>query len=204
MKTKTTQSGRSMIEMLGVLAIIGVLSVGGIAGYSKAMSKYRINKTADQVAQIINGVRTLYSGQKNYAGINNTVLRKAKILPESAFESSTSNNATNPFGGSFSINATGRKIHDDQKAATLMVYDIPEDACIELATQDWGAGEGLFAVALGSPSQYLDGCSGSFDNGSSILVGCAGGSTVSLPIPVDKATNACSIGSNLRISFFFY
>ena len=32
-------SGRSMIEMLGVLAIIGVLSVGGIAGYSKAMQK---------------------------------------------------------------------------------------------------------------------------------------------------------------------
>ena len=27
------QNGRSMIEMLGVLAIIGVLSVGGIAGY---------------------------------------------------------------------------------------------------------------------------------------------------------------------------
>ena len=38
------QNGRSMIEMLGVLAIIGVLSVGGIAGYSKAMTKYRINK----------------------------------------------------------------------------------------------------------------------------------------------------------------
>ena len=37
------QSGRSMIEMLGVLAIIGVLSVGGIAGYSKAMTKYRIH-----------------------------------------------------------------------------------------------------------------------------------------------------------------
>ncbi len=27
------QCGRSMIEMLGVLAIIGVLSIGGIAGY---------------------------------------------------------------------------------------------------------------------------------------------------------------------------
>ena len=37
--------GRSMIEMLGVLAIIGVLSVGGIAGYSKAMEKIKINKT---------------------------------------------------------------------------------------------------------------------------------------------------------------
>ena len=39
------ENGRSMIEMLGVLAIIGVLSVGGIAGYSKAMMKYKVNKT---------------------------------------------------------------------------------------------------------------------------------------------------------------
>lgn len=29
---KIFEKGRSMIEMLGVLAIIGVLSVGGIAG----------------------------------------------------------------------------------------------------------------------------------------------------------------------------
>ena len=34
---KNEQSGRSMVEMLGVLAIIGVLSVGGIAGYSKVV-----------------------------------------------------------------------------------------------------------------------------------------------------------------------
>ena len=40
--------GRSMIEMLGVLAIIGVLSVGWIAGYFKAMEKFKINKTIEQ------------------------------------------------------------------------------------------------------------------------------------------------------------
>ena len=42
------ESGRSMVEMLGVLAIIGVLSVGGIAGYTTAMNKHRAN-------QILNG-----------------------------------------------------------------------------------------------------------------------------------------------------
>lgn len=36
---KKNESGRSMVEMLGVLAIIGVLSVGGIAGYRMAMKK---------------------------------------------------------------------------------------------------------------------------------------------------------------------
>lgn len=35
MKNIKAQSGRSMVEMLGVLAIIGVLSTSGIAGYTK-------------------------------------------------------------------------------------------------------------------------------------------------------------------------
>ena len=65
-----TQRGRSMIEMLGVLAIIGVLSVGGIAGYSKAMSKYRINKTIEQITLIAGNVRAFWGPQKNYIGVH--------------------------------------------------------------------------------------------------------------------------------------
>lgn len=41
---KIQESGRSMVEMLGVLAIIGVLSVGGIYGYTVAMRSNRINE----------------------------------------------------------------------------------------------------------------------------------------------------------------
>ena len=47
------QCGRSMVEMLGVLAIIGVLSVGAIAGYSKAMFKYKMNKTMDIISHTL-------------------------------------------------------------------------------------------------------------------------------------------------------
>ena len=47
------QSGRSMIEMLGVLAIIAVLSVGGIAGYSKAMQQWKLNKGKAQITDIM-------------------------------------------------------------------------------------------------------------------------------------------------------
>ena len=47
MKKIKSQSGRSMVEMLGVLAIIGVLSVGGIAGYSLSMRRHRANGVAD-------------------------------------------------------------------------------------------------------------------------------------------------------------
>ncbi len=44
MKNISSQSGRSMVEMLGVLAVIGVLSVGGIAGYRYALDRYTRNK----------------------------------------------------------------------------------------------------------------------------------------------------------------
>ena len=45
-----------MVEMLGVLAIIGVLSVGAIAGYQKAMLKYKLNKQTEQIGSILDYV----------------------------------------------------------------------------------------------------------------------------------------------------
>ena len=51
MNFKKSQSGRSMVEMLGVLAIIGVLSVGGIAGYSLSMRRHRANGVVDVLSK---------------------------------------------------------------------------------------------------------------------------------------------------------
>lgn len=45
------EAGRSMVEMLGVLAIIGVLSIGGIAGYTMAMNRYRANEALDMATK---------------------------------------------------------------------------------------------------------------------------------------------------------
>ncbi len=50
------QFGRSMIEMLGVLSIVGILSVGGIAGFSKAMAKYRMIKFKEKYMYFVQEV----------------------------------------------------------------------------------------------------------------------------------------------------
>jgi len=49
MQIRVTETGRSMVEILGVLAVIGVLSVGGIMGYKFAMDKYRTNDIVESV-----------------------------------------------------------------------------------------------------------------------------------------------------------
>jgi len=69
MKAKRGQLGRSMVEMLGVLAIIGVLSVGAIAGYQKAMFKYKLNKQAEQLNQVIN---TVAINARNFNDLSST------------------------------------------------------------------------------------------------------------------------------------
>ena len=78
-------TGRSMVEMLGVLAIIGVLSVGAIAGYSKAMMKYKLNQHAQAVNMLINNVLQL-KGQLQHepdtATAYGTLLHKLNLLPD--------------------------------------------------------------------------------------------------------------------------
>ena len=78
-------AGRSMVEMLGVLAIIGVLSVGAIAGYGKAMMKYKLNKHAEAVNMLINNVLSI-KDKLEHSGDNSTyynqLLYKINLLPD--------------------------------------------------------------------------------------------------------------------------
>ena len=74
-----------MIEMLGVLAIIAVLSVGGIAGYSKAMEMYKINKTLEHYNYLVLGMLDYVRETKNLAEQTNTgmtmIAEAAGLIP---------------------------------------------------------------------------------------------------------------------------
>ena len=60
MQKSRNQSGRSMVEISGVLAVIGVLSIGGIQGYKYAMDKYRANEVVREVNARITDIWHLY------------------------------------------------------------------------------------------------------------------------------------------------
>lgn len=60
------EQGRSMVEMLGVLAIIGVLSVGGIAGYSMAMNRYKANQVLDIAGKLSVMVQSAVATDPNF------------------------------------------------------------------------------------------------------------------------------------------
>ena len=99
-------SGRSMVEMLGVLAIIGVLSVGAIAGYSKAMMKYKLNKQTEQIGSILDYATLHYDDfdRLNLAHTNVTLLfQKLGAIPVEMIKEQNSNYIYDVFNNQVSI-----------------------------------------------------------------------------------------------------
>lgn len=167
------ENGRSMIEMLGVLAIIGVLSVGGIAGYSKAMMKFKINKTIEQVAQIVTNIRTLYIQQKDYNGLNTVTAIQMGAIPDDLETNSaaTSNYDAikHSFGGDISIALPWQSGSFNEDFFYVSVSGISKEVCIALTTTDWGS----------SSSSGIEGIlvtGGSSHNGGILQSGCKGSS----------------------------
>lgn len=68
------ESGRSMIEMLGVLAIMGVITVGAIGMISTAMRTQKRNAVNEEVMQIVTGVRQLLGEYDDFSNINNATI----------------------------------------------------------------------------------------------------------------------------------
>ena len=99
---KIVNAGRSMVEMLGVLAIIGVLSVGAIAGYSKAMMKYKLNKQTEQIGSILDYVNIHlddFKRSKTTISANMIpLLKKLNVIPQEMIRENTSFKIYDIFG----------------------------------------------------------------------------------------------------------
>ena len=152
---KSEQSGRSMVEMLGVLAIVGVLSVGGIAGYSKAMAKFKNTKVMDQASMLIASTRMAYNGQTNFSGLTTVVAWDMGVAsPEMMIEPVA---GTRVLANVFAPTASSVFVNAATSAATPPVANgamgvtfamLPKDACTSLATTDWGRGSGFVGVIV--------------------------------------------------------
>ena len=205
---KTNQSGRSMVEMLGVLAIIGVLSVGGIAGYSKAMNKYKINKTTDQISMLVANIRTMFATQGSYEGLDNKQAVKFGIVPNDLYKAESVSNITssagitNAFGGNVLIKSSDLRTSKDNRAFVLAYEGLTQEACITIVTGDWGSAQGSGLIAIGaagsSNKTLLDAVMIDADNASTGQdsttsgYGVPGGKTVPTPISVTNAQKWCS------------
>ena len=208
--TNLNQNGRSMIEMLGVLAIIGVLSVGGIAGYSKAMMKFKTNKTIDQIAMTVTNIRTLYA-QQAYYDITTADAYKMGVVDDAMVVLDTdgkpTSNLTNVFGGSVTIapaesGAIGEEGPDSttkQGAFLITFTNLPREACVAIATNDWGSNysSGLLGVAAGDAISTMNStCKIGIKTPDGATKYACGSATTAAALSVAEAAAGCNASGN--------
>ena len=220
MMMKYNENGRSMVEMLGVLAIIGVLSVGGIAGYSKAMNKYKINKTTDQVSMLVANIRTLFSSQGNYKDLSNAQAKKFGVVPNEMYTSVSDTNIKNAFGGAVTIESSPARTAegDTGTEAFVITYEgLTSEACVTVATGDWGSGQasGLIAIAAGTSQDNATakakaiktdtGDTGlACGDGTCVVSPGAATDTKKSPMTVSDAVAACSANGSANVVAWKY
>lgn len=129
---KQNESGRTMLEMLGVLAIMGIIMYGAISGIGFGVSMYKINATYNQLEEISQGLTDLYSWSRSYP-TKDGVMKKA-VCDNAVTEcGGEKENPTilDEYGG-ISIGQEGDGAH-----YTLTIKGLTELACGRLKTMSY-------------------------------------------------------------------
>ena len=182
---KISQSGRSMMEMLGVLAIVGVLSVGGFAMVGKMQANYEANKVMDEIADFSNRIRTVYRDFDSGGMEMNKYLRKAKAYPDSFNENESGTIDNSNFVGITGVEyGVTCKCNNNVGCAApscknphflIALSNVTEDLCNQIVTSNWGSPSTNGFVGIESLSYPRSSC----DNES-----CGRANSKNYPVPM--------------------
>ena len=144
--TKKTESGRSMIEIIGVLAIMAIISAAAFVLIRSAMATQRRNQVVNDFMNIASGVRTLFADYDNLetmAGLTGTSVLSAIGIDID----------NTPYNGAF------YDVHVDVEDATYQYFvvsisNLPTRDCNALNAMDWpGASSDSEGTCNGNDNQ---------------------------------------------------
>lgn len=126
---ETGESGRSLIEMLGTIAIITMITVGGMTGAGYAMQSWRANTAADDIEQAVLGVQDLYSWQKDFTGLSMSKICQNDVLSRDCVSNT---HWDNPFGGTMTVDAI-----NNGENFKITLTEVPAASCRNLVSRSW-------------------------------------------------------------------
>ncbi len=145
---KMQESGRSMIEMVGVLAIAGLLTAGAFVLIQSGMSSQKRNRAVDEINTLAQNARSMRS-ERDGGGWWNT-LPSYKTIPEKHTGTGgienyngnkmamaiLKNSGETPFGeGSYYA------LTSDRNGFVVWLVDIPSDDCETMALKVYSDGD---------------------------------------------------------------
>lgn len=128
LKTKNTESGFSLLELLLVVGVGALLLLAGIATYRLVTGGANVNEGKRLLTTVKEKVQRAYQDQRTYAGLATGTAINLGAIP--AQYQVTAATAENPWGGALTVavNAANNTRFD------ITMATVPRAACIELFT----------------------------------------------------------------------
>jgi len=116
------ESGRSMIEMVGVLAIMGMLTATAFALISLGINRQKQARVTDDVVTIVSGVRSLLGEYDDFSNINNATIFGAMSVSDK-----------NPYGGTYELSVNTA----NPRQFIVKINGLNKADCEALVTKAW-------------------------------------------------------------------
>ncbi len=143
------ESGRSMVEMMGYMAVAIVLtaSVGQLV--YKAFGDYKFSKASIQLTELANVISRAGAVDANYINVVNMIMGQSekatdnaeglKMIPSSFRVRNTGTRVIyHAFGGQVTVNSTNPSDTLAVGAKFMITFDgLNKKQCIDLAMKDW-------------------------------------------------------------------
>ncbi len=190
---KSNEKGATLIEVLGVMAVLGAIAVGLFAGIARVQKQIKITQAHEQVTRIVKRMRTQFASfHLTDSQMTAENLEKAGIYDNGDVGE---NGAVNVFGTSMRIE--NHSYNGSYPAFWMRYNDIPSNVCVDLIMADWGddPSSGLAAISGGSKSFAWK---KDFPN-------CGtDGVNYCLPAQLDDAVAMCSAAPTVDIIWVYY
>lgn len=116
------ESGRSMVEMVGVLAIMGMLTATAFALISLGMNRQKQARVTDDVVTIVSGVRGLFGDYDDFSNIDNATIFAAMSVDNK-----------NPYGGTYELAVDST----NTRQFIVRIKGLSKSDCEALVTKAW-------------------------------------------------------------------
>lgn len=145
MTQRTHEKGASMVEVLGVLAVIATIATGMFTGIGHVHKKIKLTAAVSEVKDIVKAM------QAQFAAFSPEDITSKKLYELGIFKnySEEDGKTVNVFGSEMTVSFDDI---DSERTFKVVYSKIPPNACVDLLLADWGndPSSGLQSITVSS------------------------------------------------------
>ncbi len=141
------ESGYTLIESIGFIAVISMLAISIISLINNMLDKYRMSRVTQQIVELQKNIDFRFASSQNFKDLKVKQMVKEKIVPG---DMADGENLYHAYHGDVELKAV-----QQNSAYTITFKGLPYVPCLELAMVDWMTGYNSHLMHIKVNSKYF-------------------------------------------------